>query len=236
MRRAPPRSGRSGSQGYGQWPTWKSSAQYTNQAMERFRGRRLVLHQRDPDVARTRIAAVGLVAREITARHHAKPCFAPQPQRDRLITAMLRDVEPQQETAGWPAIAITAAENLVGEVKLHLIEPLVLHDMGLVRIGGDRHPLCRQRHLRGGDIAQLKEGTEEAAVARHEAHPQTRQVRALRQRLKDDYVPKIRACLFERARGWSLGIDLRIALVAEQNEAVAAGEPNEPCEIVRVGH
>ena len=43
--------------------------------------------------------------------------------------------------------ALTAAENLVGEVKLQLVEPLVLLDMGLVCISGDCHPLRRQRHL-----------------------------------------------------------------------------------------
>src|SRR5262249_6518449 len=156
---------------------------------------------------RTWIAAVGLLASEIASRHHTQPGFAPQPQRDSLVAAMLGDIEPQQEAARRPAIAITAAENLVGEVELQLVEPLVLLDMGLVRIGGDRHPLRRQRHLRRGDIAQLKEGVEEVAVACHEAYAQTWQVRAFRQRLEDDDVLEIRPRLLERTRGRPLGID-----------------------------
>src|SRR5262249_40269640 len=96
------------------------------------------------------------------------------------------------KAAGWPAIAISAAKNLIGEIELQLVEPLVLLDMGFVRVSGDRHPLRRQWHLRGGDIAQLKKCAEKAAVAGHEAHPQTWQVRALRQRLKDDDVLEIR--------------------------------------------
>src|SRR5215470_7652494 len=91
---------------------------------------------------------------------------------------MRRHVKPEQETAGGPVIAVTAAENLIGEIELQRIEPAVFLDMGLVRIGSDRDPLRRQRHLRGGDVAQLQKRAEEVAVASHEAYAQAGQVRA----------------------------------------------------------
>src|SRR5262245_7625164 len=108
------------------------SAQHADQPVQRFRGRGLVLHQRDPNIARARIAAVGLVARQIAARDHAQPRFAPQPQRDRLVAAMGGDVEPEQEAASRPAIGVAAAEYLIGEIELQRIEAAVLLDMSLI--------------------------------------------------------------------------------------------------------
>src|ERR1700732_3027656 len=73
------------------------SAEECHEAVKRFRRRVAILHDGDPDIAETRIAAVGLLAREIAARNDPPTRLAPQSQRDRLIATMRRNVEPQKE-------------------------------------------------------------------------------------------------------------------------------------------
>ena len=51
--------------------------EHRDQAMQRLRGDLLVLHHGDADIVGARIAAVGLFAREIAARHDAQARFAP---------------------------------------------------------------------------------------------------------------------------------------------------------------
>ena len=82
----------------------------------------------------------------------------------RLVASVGADVEPQVEAAGRPPIAVTVADDLVGEIELGAIELPVLLHMRLVAIGGDRDLLRRHRHLRGRDIAQLDEAGEETTV------------------------------------------------------------------------
>ena len=82
----------------------------------------LVLHHGDADVAGARIAAVGLLAREIAAGHDAQPAFAPEPQRRRFAAAVRRHVEPEEEAAGRAAIAVAVADDLIGEIEFVPIE------------------------------------------------------------------------------------------------------------------
>ena len=79
------------------------------------------------------------------------------------------------------------------------VEPAVLLDVGLVAVGRDRDLLRRHRHLRRGDVAQLEEAGEEAAVAGREADAQAGQVRALRQRLEDHDVGEVGPGGFQHA-------------------------------------
>ena len=62
-----------------------------------------------------------------------------------------------------------------------------------------------------------------------------RQVGALGERLEQNHVLEGVTGRFERACRLRLGVDLRIALVAEQEEAVAARERGQPLEIGAVG-
>ena len=84
--------------------------------------------------------------------------------------------------------------------------------------------LQRRRHLRGGDISQLEKGGEEFLVAGSEADAHTRQVRALRQRLECDHVGEVGPGALQRAARRLPGVDLRIALVTQDHEAVTVGE------------
>src|SRR6202048_5625256 len=73
------------------------SAEECHEAVKRFRRRVAIRHDGDPDIAETRIAAVGLLAREIAARNDPQTSLAPQSQRDRLAATMRRHVEAQKE-------------------------------------------------------------------------------------------------------------------------------------------
>src|SRR6266852_984149 len=128
-----------------------------------------ILHQRQTYVAGAGIAAVGLLSRQVTSRHHAHAAVLVELDRRRFVAAMGRDIEPDAEAAGGPAIAIAIAKNLVGEIEFHSIEPPVLLDMRLVAIGRDGDMLQRHRYLGRGDIAQLVKCAEKFPVAGSEA-------------------------------------------------------------------
>ena len=76
---------------------------------------------------------------------------------------------------------------------------------------------------------------DEFLVAGGEADAQARQVGALRQRLERNHAGEIGAGAFERAARRLAGVDLGIALVAEDHEAVAVGELLQPREIIARG-
>src|SRR3984893_3655462 len=92
-------------------------AEECQEGVKRFRRRVAILHDGDPDIAETRIAAVGLLAREIAARNDPQTSLAPQSQRDRLVATMHPDVEQQKEHPARAAIAATAPYDLNGEIE-----------------------------------------------------------------------------------------------------------------------
>src|SRR4051794_8760639 len=158
-------------------------AEHGYQAVQRLGSDFLVLNERDADIALAGIAAVGAIAREIVTGNDAQAAVAPQVPGDRLITALPAHVEPEEEAAGRTLIAITVADDLIGEVELRDIERAVVLDMGLVAVGRDGDLLRRHRHLRRRDVAQLDVARQEPAVAGGKADTQPRQVGALGQRV-----------------------------------------------------
>ena len=108
--------------------------------------------------------------------------------------------------------------------------------MDIVGVGGHRHALRRQRHQWGGDIAQLQETRQEFTVAGDKPHAQPGQVRALGERLEHHHVGVIGRARFQHAGRRMLGVDFRVALVAEDEETKAAGKANQPREIGVVRH
>src|SRR5208282_259911 len=118
-------------------------AQHRDQAMQRLGSDLLVLHHGDADIVRTRIAAVGLFAREIAARHHAHAGPAPQSERGRFTAALSRDVEPEEKPARRAAVAVAVADDPIGEIEFLAIEAPVRLDVRLVAIGGDGDALRR---------------------------------------------------------------------------------------------
>src|SRR5262249_40923709 len=122
-------------------------------------------------------------------------------------------------------VAEAVAEDLVGKIKLDLVELAVLLDVRLVVITGDADLLQRYRYLGRRDVAQFVEGGEEALVARDKADPHARQVRALRERVEGRDILVIRTGRFEHAAWRCLAsVDFRIALVAEHEKAVRVSQ------------
>src|SRR5580704_375574 len=120
------------------------STQHRDEAVQRLGGDFVVLHHGDTDVIGAGIRAIVLLARQITARHHAQAGFAPKFQRRRFAAALRRDVEPEKKSAGGALIAVAVADDLVGEIEFLAIEPPVLLDVFLVVIGGDGDVLHRR--------------------------------------------------------------------------------------------
>src|SRR3954464_5427388 len=97
-----------------------------------------VLHQRQPDIAVAGIAAVGLLPRQVAARQHTHAGLLVKFHRHGLVAAKCGYVEPDAKTAGRAVVAIAVAEDLVGQIEFHAVQPAVLLDMRLVAVGGDR--------------------------------------------------------------------------------------------------
>jgi hypothetical protein len=173
-----------------------------------------------------------LRTRQVASGHHAHAALLVEFHRRGLVAAISGDVEPETEAAGGAVIAEAIAEDLVGEVELDPVQPPVLLDMDFVAVGGDRHMLQRHRHLRRGHIAQLVKHRQKLAVAGGEADPHTRQIRALRQRLKRNHIGKIGPRAFQHAARGFEGVDLRIAFVAQHHEAEAIGQLFQADEII----
>src|SRR6202022_1259351 len=70
-----------------------------------------VRYQHQADVAGAGIGAVGLRARQIASRHHAHAAVLVEFHRRRLVAAVRRNIEPDAEATGGPAIAVAIAEN-----------------------------------------------------------------------------------------------------------------------------
>src|SRR5262249_14360867 len=116
------------------------------------------------------------------------------------------------------------------------IEVAVSIDMAFVAVGDDRNLLRRQRHLRGRNVAEFEEASDEATVASGKTNSQPGQAGTFGQGLEYEDILEIRFCDFQCTRRRSLRIDLRIALVAEQQEAEPTREFYEAGEIGTVRH
>src|ERR1700742_4125020 len=113
----------------GKWPTRgmtrsidgmcpRCLTQDLDQAMQRLAGRLTVGNQRKANVARAWIAAVRLLSRQIAAGNHAHAGVAIKFPRHRFVAAEVGNIEPDAEAAGRALVAVTIAENLVGEIEL----------------------------------------------------------------------------------------------------------------------
>ena len=144
--------------------------------MQCFTGGCRVLHHGDADIIGARVRAVGLLARQIAARHDAHAGFRPQALGHDFAAAEFRHVEPEEKSAGRPLVAVAVADDLVGEIELGVVQLAILFDMRLVVIGGDGDVLrkvttdlagkgvteqqvrAKMDQLMGEAIAQVKAG------------------------------------------------------------------------------
>src|ERR1700677_1610767 len=105
--------------------------------MQPFGSNLFVLHHGDADIVGARIAAVGLLARKIAAGHDAHAGLAPQRERGGFAAALRGNVEPEEEAAGRPPIAVAVADYLVGEIEFLTIETAVCIDVRLIAVSGN---------------------------------------------------------------------------------------------------
>src|SRR5262249_37852961 len=194
------------------------SPQHRDETMKRLRGRLVVLPHGEADVAETGIRSVGLFARQIAARHHAKTRLAPEAQRHGLIAALRRNVEPEKESTRGTSIAVALADDLIGEIVFLRIEAAIFLHMPFIAIGGDRNALRRHRHLWRRNVAQLQKPGEECSIAGGKADAQPWQVGALRKRLELHHIRKVRSGGFEHAGGRTPGVALGSGFVPAQPE------------------
>src|SRR5471032_2104462 len=82
-----------------------------------------VLYQRQANVAGAGIAAVGLLPRQVTSRHHAHAGIPIEFHGCCFVAAMGRDIEPDAKAGGGAAITGAVAENLIGKIELDPVEP-----------------------------------------------------------------------------------------------------------------
>ena len=114
-----------------------SSAQHRDQAVKRLRGRLPILHHGDANVAEAGIRSVDLLACQIAARHHAQPRLTPELKRYRLVAAVRRNVEPEEESSGRTAVTVALTDDLIGKIVFLRIEATIFLDMRLVAVGSD---------------------------------------------------------------------------------------------------
>src|SRR5262245_5148541 len=130
-----------------------SLSEHGDEAMQRLRRSRLVLHHADADIVCAGIAAVILLAREITSRDNPHASLSPQLFCRDLAATLFGYVEPKEKTSSGTFITVTFADDLVGEIEFLGIEFPVFFNVRLILIGGDRDILRGSRHLRCCDVA-----------------------------------------------------------------------------------
>src|SRR5690349_15273844 len=153
-----------------------SLSEHGDEAMQRLRRSRLVLHHGDADIVRAGIAAVRLLAREITSGDHANTRFGPQSFCCDLAAALPRHVEPKKKTSSWAFIAVAVADDLVREIKFFRIKLSILSHMLFILIRGDRDILRRRWNLWRCDIAQLEIRAEKSPISGRKPHAHAGQV------------------------------------------------------------
>src|SRR5690242_21546586 len=94
-----------------------SLSEHGDEAMQRLRRSRLVLHHGDADVVRAGVAAVTLLACEITSRNDPHAGLGPQPFRDDLAPALSGHVKPKEKASSWPFVTVPLADNPVCEIE-----------------------------------------------------------------------------------------------------------------------
>src|SRR5262249_29094328 len=151
-----------------------SLPQNGNEAMQRLCRSCFVLNHGNPDIAFTGIAAVVLLACEVASRDDSHASLRPQVLGHHLASAVLRNLQPEKKSAGWPHVSVATADDLIGEIEFCGIELTVFLHMRFVAIGGDRHVLGRCRHLRRCDVAQFEIWREKSPIAGSEADTQAR--------------------------------------------------------------
>src|SRR6185312_13889940 len=135
----------------------------------------VVMDQRDADIALPGILPAWIGAGGVSAGQRAQGGVAPQRQRGFLAVA---DIEPEKKTAFRAEETEPAREHRFRDVEFPAIERAVGLDMALLAPQRDARLLYRQRHLRAGIGAQMREALDQPRIAGNEAAAQPRRARA----------------------------------------------------------
>src|SRR5262245_4330375 len=102
--------------------------------MQRLRRSRLVLHHGDADIVCAGIAAIILLAGQITSRDDAYTGLSPQLFCRDLAATLFGYVEPKKKAAGGTFITVTTADDLVSEIEFLRIKFSIFLDVRLILI------------------------------------------------------------------------------------------------------
>ena len=127
------------------------------------------MHERDPDVVRTRIDAIWFGLCEIGSRQHSDTTPFPKGFRGLLAATENRHIEPKKEAPLRLPVTVAALKKGAGDGEILPVERASLLDMALVGPGFGRDMLYGQGHLRAGDVTEAAEGRNELWVAGDEA-------------------------------------------------------------------
>src|ERR1700719_2900395 len=135
-----------------------------------------VMYHGDANIVRAWIAAVILVTCRIAARQDPDARLPPQLCGNDFAAAQGRDIEPEEEAAGRPPVAIAISNDLIRQIEFLAIEVAVGVDMELVPVGRNGDLLRRDRHLWCCDAAQFEEFRDETTIAHDKTYAQPGQI------------------------------------------------------------
>src|SRR5262249_35209447 len=131
-----------------------------------------------------------------------------------------------------------AVERRFRRIDLGAIAGTVLLDMRLIAPQRRRRRLDRQRHLARSVIPEAQKAGDQLGIAGDEARAQPGGARALRERVEDEQIARLAA---ERGAGLEPAgrrravIDLRVALVDDDDEIVLPREADDALQVGEIG-
>src|SRR5208337_1340798 len=185
-----------------------------------------------------RIAPPGVRLSQIGSRQNFDTASFPNRYRGLYTSTQFRDIEPKKEASRRLIISRHCTELFRRRLEFLAIERAAFFHMSLVPPKRRRGILNGQRHLRRRDIAVFQIVLKEGGIARDEARPQTRRVGPLGERIERENAlepAEARRNLKNAGRG-RLPVDLGIAFVRKNIEAVLVCEPDKLLEISLRSH
>ena len=191
------------------------------------------MHQRDADVGRAGIATLGVGPRHIGAGEDAQSRLGPEALGCGLAVA---DVQPQKEPARRCREAEAIAQQALRDGEALAIALAPRRDMALLAPQRGRGGQRREGRRAAAEIHQLGHPLDQPPVAGDEAGAQARCCRTLGEGMQHDQIVEAALGHLQRAGRGLAAVDLGIAFVEGDGEAVLAAQLHPAGEIVARGH